>query len=348
MKELAKSVLEKSKSYVYHKEQNALALKVRKVLENQNGKLSDTNVRLCNEYALDVFEDKKYAPWLMAYCAYSNEFKEGWIPDNYYGETVIPALKGQYGKVCDRTLIINKLLNQEHSLDLGYFINGHFLDVATKKYNPKDFADYIFKENKKVVFKTETSFQGRGIYIYDKNSFNEGVIKKLGNGVFQSFIIQHDFFNQFNDTAVGTIRITSVCNQEGDIEIRAGFFKFGRPTDKHVKSSSAIKIPFNVTTGQLYHKAFLPDNTYMDTLPDNAISFANLQLPNYDQCISEIKKLHKSFFYIGSIGWDVTIDNNNNLRIIELNGSHNGIKFNEMVQGPCFTGLGWEKLHKDN
>jgi hypothetical protein len=73
-----------------------------------------------------------------------------------------------------------------------------------------------------------------------------------------------------------------------------------------------------------------------------------MQLPNFEHCISEIKRLHKSIFYIGCIGWDITIDNNNNLRIIELNGWHNGIRFHEMTQGPCFKGLRWEKLHKKN
>ncbi|MCA0152995.1 sugar-transfer associated ATP-grasp domain-containing protein [Winogradskyella vincentii] len=346
MKELAKSLIKKSRSYIYHKEQNATALKILKVQETQNGRLSKKERKLCIEYALDIFGHKKYAPWLMTYCSYQNQFKEGWIPDNYYGETVVPTIKGEYGRLCYRPLIVNKLINHNQDSNLGYFINGYFLDINDKIYQPIPFIEYIFQKHQKIVFKTEDSFQGRGIYIFNKNTFDLELIRKLGNGVFQGFIIQHEFFNAFNESAVATIRVTSVCNNKGEIEIRGGFFKFGRSTDSHVKTSTAIKIPYDFKTGRLYHKAFLPNWSSIDSLPDKNVDFSNMQLPNYDYCISEIKKLHKRVFYIGCIGWDITIDNNNNLRIIELNGFHNGIRFHEMTQGPCFTGLGWENLHK--
>lgn len=345
IKKIAKNSLKKVERYIYHREQNATALKILSVQEKQKGKLNTKNRKLCKEYALDIFGHKKYAPWLMTYCSYTNKFQEGWIPDNYYGETVVPTIKGEYGRLCYRTLIVNKLISRNHSSDLGYFINGCFLDIYDNNYPPKEFSKYIFEQHSKIVFKTENSFQGRGIHIFDQKTFDLDVIKKLGNGVFQGFIIQNDFFNAFNESAVATIRVTTVRNNEGEIEIRGGFLKFGRPNDTHVKTSSAIKIPYDIRTGKLYHKAFLPNWSTVDKLPDKDVDFSSMQLPNYEYCISEIKKLHKTVFYIGCIGWDITIDNNNNLRIIELNGWHNGIRFHEMTQGPCFKGLGWEKLH---
>ena len=47
-----------------------------------------------------------------------------------------------------------------------------------------------------------------------------------------------------------------------------------------------------------------------------------------------------------SIGWDMIVDNNNEIQVMEWNGSHNDIKFSEATQGPCFSNLGWEKLWK--
>ncbi|WP_431108828.1 sugar-transfer associated ATP-grasp domain-containing protein [Winogradskyella poriferorum] len=346
MKELAKSLIEKSKSFVYHKEHHIYASKVLKVIESQRGKLDSKNKKLCKEYASDVFGHKKYAPWLITYSSFHNEFKEGWIPDNYYGEIVVPKIKGNYGEICNRTLILNKLIDRKFSTHIGYYINDLFVDLDNIYYQFENFKEMLFKNNSKIVFKAESSFQGKGVYVFNETSFNYDNIKKLGDGVFQKYIEQHQFFNQFNKSAVATIRLTSARNKEGEIEIRAGFFKFGRENDTHVKSTSALKIPFDIKTGELHDKVFFPDWTYADSIPEKKLSFYKLKFPNYEQCVLEIIRLHKTISYIGCIGWDFVVDNNNNLKIIELNGGHNGIWFDEMVKGPCFKGLGWEKLHK--
>lgn len=348
MKELAKSILKKSKSFVYHREQNAEALKIRKVVEGQKGKLNAKNKKLCINYAVDVFGHKKYAPWLMTYCSYTNKFKEGWIPDNYYGETVLPLLKGEYGKVTDRNLIINKTIKNKYSSDICYFINGLFTNNEDEIIATRGIKDYLFKNEKRIIYKTEKSFQGKGIYFFDKNTFDMDQIKKLGNGVFRKLIIQHPFFNQFNNSAVATIRLTTVCNDNGKIEVRAGYFRFGRTGDSHVISSRQMRIPIDVKKGCLWDEkiAFYPNDEFTENLPDNNIDFPGMKLPFFEKCVIEIKKLHSTIPYIRSIGWDFIIDDTDNLKIMELNGNHNGITFNEMVQGPCFKDLGWEKLHK--
>ncbi|MBT8393800.1 MAG: hypothetical protein KJN66_03015 [Bacteroidia bacterium] len=346
IKNTAKRALEKGKMYVYHREQNAEAYRMQKLLENETGKLSSKNKKLCIEYALDVFGDKKYAPWLKSYCAFSHQFKEGWIPDNYYGEYVVPAFKGEYGKICDRTSAITKLLNDKNSSDIGYFINDLFLNDDNEVLDSDSFKRLLFEKNKRIVFKIENSFQGKGIYFFDEKSFDLNYIQKLGNGVFQSFIKQHPFFNQFNDSAVATIRLTSVCKDNGEIEVRAGYFRFGRKDDTHVISSRQMRIPIDIKKGSLWDTkiAFYPKSEFTKYLPDNDIDYAGMKLPSFNRCLSELKRMHSRIPFVRCIGWDIIVDKNDNVRIIELNGGHNGISFNEMAQGPCFKGLNWENI----
>lgn len=348
IKKIAKNVLKKGEEYIYHKEHNLEAFRMMRLTESYKGKLTSKNKKLCTEYALDVFGHKKYAPWLMSYCSFTNEFKEGWIPDNYYGEFVVPHYKGDYGKICDRSSIINKVLNDKYSSDIGYFINGLLFNQINEVLAPNKFKDYLFKNEERIVFKIENSLQGKGVYFFDKNTFDVNKIRKLGNGVFQRFIIQHSFFNQFNESALSTIRLTSVCDDDGKIEVRAGYFRFGRKGDSHVISSRQMRIPIDIKNGCLWNirLAFYPKSEFTENLPDSDIDFPGMKLPVFEHCISEIKRLHALIPFIRCIGWDIIVDNNNNLRIIELNGGHNGITFNEMVQGPCFRGLGWEKLNK--
>src|SRR5688572_16788022 len=49
-----------------------------------------------DEYARDVLGSLLYAPWLRVYALLSGEFREGWIPDNYYTKVVITQIDQKY------------------------------------------------------------------------------------------------------------------------------------------------------------------------------------------------------------------------------------------------------------
>lgn len=51
-----------------------------KNLDQYRGKMDGHVFKLCDDYALDVLGNRRYAPWLYLYAAVSGEFKEGWIP----------------------------------------------------------------------------------------------------------------------------------------------------------------------------------------------------------------------------------------------------------------------------
>jgi len=52
-----------------------------------------------DDYALEILGSKMYAPWLYVYTAYNQEFKEGWIPDNYFGYIVAPIVNKGLGSL---------------------------------------------------------------------------------------------------------------------------------------------------------------------------------------------------------------------------------------------------------
>lgn len=346
IKSIAKNAMEKGQSYVYHYEQNQEANRVLKIVEAEKGELDPKIKKRCKEYAIDIFGDAIYAPWLYTYSAFAKEFKEGWIPDNFYGEVVVPQLKGEYGRLGDRAAVITRFLKEPNSLDLCYYINHLFLNSNYEILNEEKLRQTLFSNHSKVVFKIEESIQGKGVYFYDENSFNIKEIKKLGNGVFQHYIDQHPFFSEFHNKSVATIRLTSISKDNGDTEVRAGYFRFASGDDTHVISKSQMRIPIDVKTGELYHTAFFANTGFTKSLPNNNIDFAGLILPSFQDCIAEVERMHSRIPFIRSIGWDIIVDRDNKVRVIEMNGRHNGITFTEMIQGPSFKDLGWENLKK--
>ena len=331
-------------NHEYHRMHVNRAKRILRNIELERGKTEPRDLKLSDSYALDVFGSKKYAPYLHVYSAIAGCFKEGWIPDNFYGRTVIPAMKGGYGEVSDLKTLTNAIFKSDAFPDVAYYTNELFLTPDYLPIPTSEVKNQIFKHNEKIVFKVDSSLKGLGVYFYDKTNFEVNEIKKLGNGVFQSFIHQHDVFNQFTPKSVATIRVTTVVEDSGRISVRACHLRLARAHNTHVVSKDHIRIPVNVKSGQFSSHGFLPNWHRTEKHPDSDERFEGNTIPEYSKCISTLIDLHKKVPFTRCIGWDVVVDSDNNIKLIEWNGAHNAIIFGEATQGPCYADLRWEKL----
>ncbi|MFC3196163.1 sugar-transfer associated ATP-grasp domain-containing protein [Parapedobacter deserti] len=346
IRQIAKKLVKRYWSYEYHTMLNGTAGKILRNIESIKGKTDPKLIKLSNEYANDVFGWKGYAPWLSVYSAVSGSFKEGWIPDNYYGRIVVPTLKGDYGRVANLKSFNNKIFKRDVFPDLVYYANGLFFSTDYEVIPPEKIKEIVFKKSNRIVFKSDNSAQGRGISFFEKSSFDVNKVKMLGNGVIQDYIRQHAFFNELMPNSVATMRFTTTIDDGGNSVVRACYLRIGRNADTHVKSDSHIMIPINLRTGNLYEHGFTPKWTTTDRHPDTGILFENKSIPNFTKCLSTALELHKLMPQARCIGWDMIVDENNDVKIMEWNGNHNGIKFSEATQGPCFSDLHWETLWK--
>lgn len=326
--------------YRYHFRQKKTALLALKNIEEEKGKLSKYNINLCNEYASDVLGSYIYSPWLYVYTAINGSFREGWIPDNYYGKVLLPKIKGEYGLVSEIKGLSKKLFPSGNFPDILYVANGNFFNTCFEPIKPLDLERIIFKFNDLVIYKSDLSSQGRGILLFERASFSLEQFLDLGNGVVQSYICQHEFFSQFTNRSVATIRLTTAINSELEVSLRAAYLRLGGKSDRFVKSDSHIRIPIDLVSGDLYTTGFFPTWKTTHCYP-NGQDFNGLAIPCFQKCVDTVVTLHKTYPYIKCIGWDVVVDNNENVIIMEWNGAHNDIKFSEATQGPCFKELNW-------
>lgn len=335
------------KLHYKHKHSKKRAFKALKTIESYRGKTNPKLIKLSNEYSKDIFGKKVYAPWLIVYSALQNEFKEGWIPDNYYSQEVVPRLKGNYGKMADKSFITPLLFSKIKTLDLGYLINNKFCSLDNEILNPDDFKNHIFKNDNKLVYKSDNSQSGKGITILDKNNFDSFnfLSKNYTEGVFQTYIQQHPFFSEFTDHSVATIRITTTSDETGHISVRAAYLRLGRNKDTHVMTNSAVSVPININTGELFDTGYIKW-LEIDSHPDRKVPFKNKKIPNFDKCLNSAIQMHSEIPFMGCIGWDIIVDKFEEVKLIEWNGKNNDIKLSEATKGPCFKGLNWENLYK--
>lgn len=320
------------------------AAQILRNIESAKGKTNPKLFKLSDEYAQDVLGWKGFAPWLYVYSAMAGTFKEGWIPETYYTFVVVPKLNRDYGKISHLKPLPNKLFATHYFPDVAYFVNGLWFSGNNEPLRAEHMRDFLFRNDERIVFKRDASLQGKGVFVLSRESFDPAQIVSLGNGVFQSFIRQHPYYSDMMPQSVANIRITTVVDDVGNISARASYLRLGRHGDTHVRSSSNLRIPINPANGELDAVGYLATWAPIDRHPDTGITFANRTLPQYDKCRELVLRLHHEMPYCRCIGWDVALDEQNQVKIMEWNGNHPGIKFTEATQGPSFIGLGWEKI----
>jgi hypothetical protein len=317
---------------------------VLRTVERERGPIDKTLVRRADEYAREVLGSTTYAPWLMVYAAVSGSFREGWIPDNYYGLVVDPLKGGEVAKVALVKSFTNRILHTDALPDLAYVIDGVYYARDYRPVPPSELIDLLFAYDERTVFKADNSYQGRSVTFLTRADIPTSGRAPFPDGVFQAPLCQHDFFAAMSPRSTATLRITTARELDGGISVKAAYLRLGRAVDDIVTCRSHVRVAVDTASGTLGDTGYLHDWRRTDRHPDTGFRFAGQAIPHFDAAARLCRSLHESCPHMLCLGWDLCIDQHGRPRIMEWNARYNDIKFSEATTGPCFRGLGWEQL----
>ena len=343
-----KSVLHEYKIERLHSYNRKNANAALEMIEKQRGRLDSRLKRKADEYANDVLGNRKYAPWLYLYSAIKQDFVDGWFPEYYCDQVVRPLTDGKYGNLAIIKTVTNRILRTDAIPDTAYLIDGILYSHDFIPLIPKDAEEIIFKNSDIVFFKLNDSASGKGVRRIERKDFNITKTLASPDGCFQSIIYPHDFFNEIINGSTPTIRITTVRNRFGEVTARGAYLRVARENDSFVTSDSGVRIPVDIDTGQLGEFGFMNDWSYSVKHPDSGLIYSGKQIPYFSDAKNLCLSLHTGFPHFMLIGWDFCVDQNNKVKIMEWNANGAGILFHEAFTGPCFSGLGWENLWKQD
>jgi hypothetical protein len=329
------------KDHLYHAKSNKSAYRTLGYLEKEKGPLASNIKEECKSYASDVLKDVRYAPWLFAYSAAAGEFREGWLPSNYWGKVIVPKIQGPQGKVSELKSMNRTIFHSEYFPDLLSYANQIFVCKNGKVINPRKVKDFLFSAVSRVIFKPDNARKGLGIRVYSPETFDEFWANESQSGVFQEFIDQDEELSSFFSSAVSTLRLNTAINLDGNPELRSAHLRFGTGGDTHVSDSTQIRMPVCMETGAFAEFGYTPKWGTISHHPDSNKKFDGVNYPNFMEAKKVVNELHANIPYIRCVGWDVCVDKCGKVKVMEWNGRQNGISFPEATQGPCFTGLGW-------
>jgi hypothetical protein len=332
--------------YQYHRHFREQALKAVDVVERFNGvRLHAADRRRADEYAREVLGSPVYAPWLYLYAVVSGTFQPGWIPDNYFGLVVMPAVNSSLRTIASFKTFSHVVLSTEALPDIAYYIGGLLYGRDMTVITPGELRDELGAgQHATVYLKKDHGGRGEGVSRIAVQDLTSEALAAMGDCVVQTPIRQHPFFSRIITGSVATVRITTVKEPDGRIAMRAAYLRLGRQDTAWVQSNRSVRVAIVDQAGRLDDRGYTEDWRLWNRHPDTGAPFMGQCIPHFSDAVAACTALHQAVPQLTIIGWDVTIGEDDQVKLIEYNAGHCDIKFSEATTGPCFLGLSWERL----
>jgi hypothetical protein len=288
---------------------------------------------------------KKISPrWHKLYQSINDTFNVAYIPEILYTTRLEP--KGNqyyYAKILQDKNLVALLADGVNvvtpatilSCGNGKFQTGDYQIISERE------AEYRLQKNEKVVIKpTVGSSSGSGVEVLDLRKkrvhLQKYLLQSNGNFVIQEFIHQHKAFAKLYPDSVNTIRVITYRLDDG-IHISPICLRMGRG-GKRVDNIHAGGLVIHVREdGMLdcfaYELGYCDKKVRYDTHPDTHVRFENYEIPYVERIVSEAKKMHRKLPHIRFVSWDFTVNDRNQVVLIEVNLKGQGIWFPQIVSG---------------
>ncbi len=290
--------------------------------------------------------------WYKVFYNINNNSDPNYISETDYYNSIEPVLnhksfcdaysdKNFYHKILDNDLLPKVHLRRIHG---DYYSEDYSLVPDNENLLgvfPKDRERLIIK-------KAFDSGGGSGVGLlskidnkwYDHN--NELVTRKYleyiygFNFVIQEYLNQHQYFKQFNESSVNTIRLLTyrsvISNEIIPLQAVLRIGKKGSFVDNQASGGIACGID---DFGKLNSFAVNKQGEKIETF--NGINFSMAdEIFGYSKIIEIGLEIAKLFQYQRLLGFDFIIVEDGKIKIIEINNKNNEINFYQMSNGPLF------------
>lgn len=361
MREIIKSII----VWVYMKKDYYHKLKNEKANINRKKNLycktvfSTVQENRIKEYFVNNYGKNYSNKWHRLYQSYTGKYDEKYFPEILYSTKLEKNLNpNEMATFLEDKSLVELLYKNVKNLVLPktYILNcsGIFYDQHRKVIS---YADALKKitSTKEVVFKkTINSSSGRSIRICQ---FSDGIDIKTGDSIqkifdiySENFIVQECIKNcselrNLHPASINTFRVMTYIVEDkiyhSPIVLRIGT---GR---NRVDNAHAGGLFIGVTdNGRLLKKAFTECGKVYNFHPDTNIVFSGYYIPKVKEMIKIAYACHENTPHLKMISWDFTVNNNNDIVLIETNTTGQSIWLSQISHGCGVFGKNTEKMYK--
>lgn len=285
--------------------------------------------------------------WHRFYSGANKMFSPKYIPEDIFYTLIEPKLNRKaYSEVLADKNLLPVLVNSVKIPETivgninGYYVrNGKYLTKEEVLDVLSEFAEFVIKPSIE-------SGGGKGVRLITGIKKNMEWREKIGqiltdyrkDFVVQKKIDQHPGMARFNPTSLNTFRVMTLYQKSGPIMLST-IIRMGRKgsfTDN--STTGGLSCGIN-SEGMLNHIAYQNNSgdTYLHT--DQGHKFSDLDIPNFTKVKSTAIDLHMQVPYCRLISWDLALDKDGDVVLLEMNIKGMDINFHQLNNGPVLSEL---------
>lgn len=296
-------------------------------------------IQYLKNYSRKTFGSSSYWSWLALYMEVRGEFVPGLIPYDFYRILLKNELNpASISGIAECKTFDYRLFPDFSVKPILTRISGNFYDDQMNLMIREAAICKLLQYKQEVVVKEDYGLGGSRVNFFKPRDIDFSKYKNDVNLIFQPVIEQHEKLSKLNKTSVNTIRVLTYLNNQGVVEFKAAYLRFGSDKSRVDNRSSGGGFCFVQKDGRLEPKAYnsliLEKGTR--TLHNN-IEFSSIVIPNYQLAIEKCKKAHEKFPYGRLVGWDVAIEKTLKPVLLEWNLNPQ-IWYVEALKGPLWKG----------
>jgi len=329
----------KKKKRIFHKCPNLKQIKIDVITQHKFRKLWKPFGKPSND-------------WIRIYKGINNKQDYRYVPESIYYTEIEPRLNNRIYTLAyadknnyDKLLAYNSILPKTFLRKInGVFYDEYYHFLSLNK------AEQLFIQipvESILIKPSSESAGGRGIMIlqkklnrwendqrtFDIRSLN---IKYPHNFIIQERLFQQSFFKKFNLTSVNTVRIFTYRSvKDNQIHVLHSVMRVGKKgSTVDNQASGGISIGID-ESGVL--NSFAISKYGIKFTEINGISLnSDHNVPYLKIMKGEAEKLAQEFYYNRLLAFDFCLDENNKIRLLEVNLQNIEINFLQMNNGPLF------------
>ena len=260
------------------------------------------------------------------------------VPEEVFATDIEFSLNGK----TDYSLIAHKSLYDKW-FPSGFFpksyihsIKGVIYDDSYKELNFDHLTQCINTIQYPVIMRPNTgTYGGYGVHKLEDEKELSQKIKGQKNFIVQEFIEQHDFFAQFNNHGINTIRVNVYRSvKDNQLHVLNTALRMGVGGSLDNETAGGIVVHIN-RDGKLCGIARDKFSTKYHQHPDTEVDF-NLTIPFYNELIQTTLTLASCVPFLRLMSFDMCLDRNKNWRAIEVNSTGQTIRFAQYAGEPFF------------
>lgn len=305
-------------------------------------KLSSEDCLLLKEYYKKIWGTTIQPYWHEYYYSMTGRFSERYIPNDIFYPFIVPYLNrmDMAQAYLDKNNYENLFPSVRQPGCILKNINGYYYQNQAP-LTEEDAIEVCSNLERAIIKPTLDSCQGRNVKCFStKESKLKGETKSVRelfqkynrNFIVQEVIRQHPVIAALNPTSVNTIRVVTYRRGNEIIHL-SSILRVGRDGEI-VDNGHAGGFCCGIKEdGCLKPEGYVVSKNQIRQKTDSGVAFEGIKIPEYNKILMTARDLHFRLPYLNLVGWDFSVDEHNEVVLIEFN-TEPDIEMMQLPNGP--------------